>query len=143
MAKKLTKKQEVYIDEKMHGRDPSVILGDVRSCDRSESTQVALREQQDQLAQEVNITRADVVQGFLDAINRAKLQAEPATEIAGWKEIGKLLGHYAPEIKKVQLTDGQETILRKLEGMSTAELLSLAQRKRELVINGEAQRVPE
>ena len=128
--KPLTERQQEYVDLKMTGRSPSVILGNVRDIDKNENVQLVLSEARDNLSAEVQITRADVVEGILGAINRAKLQAEPATEIAGWKEIGKILGHYAPEVKKVQLTDGEDTIVRKLESLTTQELLQLVQKKR-------------
>lgn len=143
--KPLTKKQQTYIDEKMMGRSPSVLLGNVQDCDNSKRTQEELAKQQQLLALDVGITRQDVVNGIMEAINRAKLQAEPATEIAGWKEIGKILGHYAPEVKKVVLTDDQDKVIRKLESLTTAELLALAEQKKQLgigiTINGEATRV--
>lgn len=143
--KPLTPKQAAYVEEKLMGRSPSVILGNVQDCDNSTNVQSALAVQQTILAEQVQISRQDVVQGILDAINRAKLQAEPATEIAGWKEIGKILGHYAPETKKVVFTDDQDKVVRKLESMSTQELLEMVQRKRAIqngtTIDGEATRL--
>lgn len=132
MKAKLSKRQKTYVDETMMGRNPSVLLGVVRDCDRSANTQRELQIQQALLSEETGITRQDVVNGIKDAIERAKLQAEPATEIAGWREIGKILGHYAPETKKVLLTDDQDRVVRKLESMTTQELLEMVERKRQI-----------
>jgi len=145
--KPLTPIQEAYVNEKMMGRPPSVLLGrSAEGCAASETVQRELAIQQRILAEEVQISRRDVVEGILAAINRAKLQAEPATEIAGWREVGKILGHYAPETKKVMLTDDQDKIVRKLESMSTAELLQMVERKRIIrqgaTIDGESKQVP-
>ena len=145
MTKPLTKKQQAYIDAKLTGRSVSSLLGDTSDCKKSVVVQTELKVQQALLAEEVEITRADVVQGIKDAIERARLQAEPATEIRGWVEIGKILGHYAPETKKLLLSDDQDRVIRKLESLSTAELLALADKKKALTqgatIDGEATRV--
>ena len=142
LKKPLTVRQETYIDEKLKGRSPSAILGRVGDCDRSEKVQRELAVQQHLLAEEVEITRADVITGIRGAIDRAKLQAEPATEIAGWREIGKILGHYAPEVKKLTLSDEQDKVVRKLETLSTQELLAMVEKKRQIrnatVMEGES-----
>jgi hypothetical protein len=129
--RKLTEKQKIYVNEKMMGRKPSVILGFVRDCDKSPKVQEELAEQQQLLRDETNLTRKDVVQGLLDAINRAKMQAEPATEIAGWKEVGRILGVYAPERKELVLSQGQDKVLRHLEALPTQELLEMVEKKRQ------------
>ena len=71
------------------------------------------------------IRREDVINGVLDAIDRARLEGEPNTEIQGWKEVAKLMGYYAPEVLKVQLTDDQARWQKQFEGMSDEELLKL------------------
>ena len=143
--KPLTERQQTYVDETMMGRSASILLGEVSDCRRSESTQRELQVQQALLSEEVGITRLDVVNGIRDAIERARVQAEPATEIAGWREIGKILGHYAPETRKVLLTDDQDRVVRKLESMTTQELLEMVERKRQIrqgvTYDGQAQTV--
>lgn len=70
------------------------------------------------------MTMKRVMQGFLDAIEQAKMMAEPATQIAGWREIGKMCGYYAPEVKRIDLNvSGQ--IVGRLESLSDAELLKV------------------
>lgn len=135
MKKPLTKRQATYIDEKMAGRNPSVILGDVKDLNKNPKVQRELQVQQQLLAEEVEISRADVLRGLQAAINRAQVQAEPATEIAGWKEIAKILGYYAPEKKQLVLSEGQDKLLRRLEALPTEELLKLAERRRTLLLD--------
>lgn len=137
----MTERQKQWVDLKMTNRPVSAILGRAADCERSEVAQAHLKEARKELQDITQITRADVVQGILEAINRAKQQSEPSTEINGWKEIGKLLGHYAQEKERQSLTDDQNMVLRKLETLSTAELLKLAAKKKALTIDGEAQRV--
>jgi len=135
MKKPLTKRQATYVDEKLAGRNPSVILGRVEDLNKNPKVQRELQVQQQLLAEEVEISRADVLRGLQAAINRAQVQAEPATEIAGWKEIAKILGYYAPEKKQLVLSEGQDKLLRKLESLPTEELLKLAERRRALLLD--------
>ena len=95
--------------------------------------QQALKEARDELSSAAQISRADVLDGFMEAINLARLAADPQAMIKGWTEVGKMLGYYAPEVKKVEITDNQKRLQSKFEAMSDEELLR--------VIEGEAERV--
>jgi hypothetical protein len=101
---------------------------------KSSMVQSILDEARANLRRASNIKKADVVLGVLDAIDRAKLAGEPNTEINGWKEVAKLLGHYAPEVKRIDLTLTQGRIKSKFEQMSDEELFELASRN---VLEGE------
>jgi len=83
------------------------------------------------------VTRNDVLKGFKEAIEDAKLLGDPATQIRGWTEIGKMCGFYAPEEKKVTLSLESVDLARKIDSMSTEELLELAQQDTLEVIEGE------
>ncbi len=72
------------------------------------------------------IRREEVVAALLLAIERAKMQGNPAAEITGWREVAKLLGHYAPEVHKVELTDDLARLKKQYEAMSDAELARIA-----------------
>ena len=50
---------------------------------------------------QTGLTRDHVVTGLQEAISDAKLQGDCTAQIAGWREIGKILGIYAPVEKKV------------------------------------------
>lgn len=74
----------------------------------------------------VNITKEDVVFGMREAIDRARILAEPATEIIGWKEIAKLLGYDSPQKVDINITasiDVLKTHIRAMDDSSLAELL--------------------
>ena len=88
------------------------------------------------------ISRQKVLEGFLDAIEQAKMMADPAVQIAGWREIGKMVGYYAPEVKEVNINIGAKRIVSQLEVMSDAELLELIEKDKE-AIEGAAHRVLE
>jgi phage terminase small subunit len=72
------------------------------------------------------ITRKDVIAGLMDAVQAAA----NATELTmAWKEIGKLLGLYEPEVVKHEHAHkhdvGEKTLLQ-MQQMDTNELLRIA-----------------
>ena len=97
---------------------------------KSEAVQAALREARDELSSAAQITRADVLDGFMEAINLARLSADPQAMIKGWTEVGKMMGYYAPEVKKLEITGNQKRLQSKFEAMSDEDLMR--------VIDGEA-----
>lgn len=72
------------------------------------------------------ITREQVTQGLMEAIQDAKTLEEPNTQINGWRELGRLHGLYEPEEKKVTLSAEKSEQVRQIEEASVDELLDLA-----------------
>lgn len=143
MARKITPQQDVYVDGIMSGLS-AVAAGKAAGYSdatarqlapgRAQAVQQTLDEARQALARATNIRKKDVIMGVLDAIDRARLAGEPNTEINGWKEVAKLMGYYAPEVKKIDLTVTQGNLKSKFEQMSDQELLELASRS---VIEGD------
>lgn len=73
-----------------------------------------------------DITRRKVIDGIVEAIDMARVQADPTCMISGWKEIGKLCGHYEPTKTQLVITFQGRATLDKLERMSDDELLRLS-----------------
>lgn len=71
------------------------------------------------------MSRQRVMNGMLEAIEMAKLMAEPSSMIAGWREIGKICGYYAPVEHKVKVDVTGNIMLDKLNALSDAELLNI------------------
>lgn len=71
----------------------------------------------------MQITREDVVAGYQDAIQMAKLVADPQAMIAGWKETAKILGLDAPARVDINLKASIEVQEQQIRTMSTTELL--------------------
>lgn len=69
------------------------------------------------------LSRDDVVSGFMDAVNAAGSSTELTQ---AWREIGKMLGHYAPELH-LHNHSVENMTLNKLESMPEQELLELAE----------------
>ena len=74
------------------------------------------------------ITRQKVMDGMLEAIDMARMEADPTAMIAGWREIGKICGYYAPVEHKVKVDVTGNVIVNKLNSLSDAELLQIIQR---------------
>lgn len=75
----------------------------------------------------VGMTRKRVMEGLLEAVELAKLMAEPAAMVSGWREIGKMCGYYEPVKKTIDVTLNGNVVLDRLEKLSDAELLKLIQ----------------
>ena len=90
------------------------------------------------LASTTQISRLNVIEGIIDGIEMARMQGDSGNVIKGWTEVGKILGHYAPEVKRVELSVDQAATLSKLSALSDEELLRLSQQE---VIEGECETV--
>ena len=73
------------------------------------------------------MTRQKVMDGMLEAIEMAKMMAEPSSMIAGWREIGKICGYYAPVEHRVKVDVSGNVIVDRLNRLSDAELLKIIQ----------------
>ena len=77
------------------------------------------------LARELEITRSDVVRGFLDAFEMARTDRQPGVMVSSMAAIAKLLGMYALETKRVGLSAGQGAVQANFAAMNDAQLLAL------------------
>ncbi len=129
----LTEKQAIFVEEVLSGTDldKAAEHAGYKGHERGQvvhktvAVQKALRSARDELSSAAQISRADVIDGIMEAINLARLGADPATMVKGWTEIGKMLGHYAPEVKRLEITDNQKRLQSKFTAMSDAELLQV------------------
>lgn len=111
---------------------------DVRTGDQTlvfnkPEVQAAIRYLNQKYEAAAQMSRKRVMEGFLTAIEQARMQADPGVQIAGWREIGKMCGYYAPEVKQVNVNVTTSRLVGQLETMTDAELLSLAEKDREVI----------
>lgn len=71
------------------------------------------------------ITKEDVVFGMRDAIDRARILAEPMTEIVGWEKIAKLLGYDTPQKVDINITASLDVLKNQVKSLPDAELAKL------------------
>lgn len=70
------------------------------------------------------MTRKKVMDGFLEAAEMARLQADPTAMTGAWREIGKMCGYYEPVKKTIDINvNGQ--ITQKVERLDDATLLKI------------------
>ncbi len=91
--------------------------------------------------EKANVTRDEVLEGFKDAIQDAKLLGDPHAQIKGWSEIGKMCGFYAAEKKEIHLSREPTVLEQQLADLSTEGLLELAGHDSLEVIEGEFEHV--
>lgn len=71
------------------------------------------------------MTRKRVMDGMLEAIEMAKMQADSGVMVAGWREVGRMCGYYAAEKKVIDINITAKRAVDKLEALSDAELLEM------------------
>ena len=87
---------------------------------------LAIYNEEKRLFQEAaQISRKDVLDGMKEAIEMGKLMAEPHAVIAGWREIGKILGYYATVSTQINVNHTGTVLIDRMNKMSDAELLAL------------------
>ncbi len=75
-------------------------------------------------AEKLHITRDKVYTGLMDAIDQAKIMADPTAQIAGWREVAKIAGLYEETPNKDKsLTDMQKVALNRFKEMTDDEIL--------------------
>lgn len=72
----------------------------------------------------VQMTRKRVMEGFLEAAEMAKIQADPTSMTGAWREVGKMCGYYEP-VKKTIDINVNGTITQKVERLDDATLLAI------------------
>ena len=71
------------------------------------------------------LRREDVIEGLKESIEMAKLMSEPATMIAGWREIGKLCGFYEPKKVDLNINVNGSVVMERMNKMTDADLLKI------------------
>lgn len=72
----------------------------------------------------VQMTRQRVMEGFLEAADMAKLQADPTALTGAWREVGKMCGYYEP-VKKTIDININGVITQKVERIDDETLLAI------------------
>lgn len=93
---------------------------------RNENIQQILSDARNEIQDLTTIKRLDVLNMFMDAINMARTMADPANMINGADKICKMMGYYAPETKRIELTMDQDRLHTKIKQLSDQELMEMA-----------------
>ncbi len=140
----MSKKSKKFVEARARGltrreaAEAAGVAGDGSSTEQLPSVQEELAKIRQQMAVDSGVTRETIVQGLIDAAALAKLMGEPASMVAAWRELGKLLGHYAPEVKKIEKGINKRDLLGAMDTLTDEELLRLRGGK---VIEGDFKRI--
>lgn len=149
MARDLTDKQKKYVNSRARGlpREQSAILagygeaeGNWKRVEESPNVQEELAKIRSETAANIGITKDDVAQMLYSAYTMAVATGDAQAIVAAARELGKLLGHYAPTVNKTLIGYDKEGIKKALADMSDEELYKLAHAR---TIDGTAKREPE
>ena len=131
----LTEKQEALVEGILDGKskcEAALAAGYAHASSgptvsRNEVVQAALADRREELSSSTQITRVGVLNGILDAIEMARLNGEPLTMLTGYRDISKMMGYNAPEVKKLEVTTSQGRLRHKMQSLSDEDLLRLSE----------------
>ena len=135
----LTEKQAEFVDAKMLGLNTyaagELVNGNGHDKMNSKNVVAEIEAARAHIADLTTLKRLDVIQGIMESIDMARMMSDPGIMIKGWTEVAKILGHYAPEVKQINISHNQGKIRAKYEALSDEELLAIAEGVQ--VIDGE------
>lgn len=144
MKKKLTPQQSRYVNERAKGatKTQSALVAGYApeadggtSAEDSPTVQQQLAKIRKEIAENAGISKEDVVAMLISAADMAKTLADPQGMVAAARELGKMLGFYAPEVKKVTHGLDKNSLRAVLDEMTDDDLIRLANAK---AIEGES-----
>lgn len=128
---KLTPQQRIFVDCRLAGmnrRQSAIKAGYTNpnvhayTVEKSPAVVHAMQMGRRMAAAKVKITKEDVLQGFKDAVTSA---ANSQDLVNAWREIGKMIGAYEPEVVK-HIHKKEDITEQKLDDMNTRELIELS-----------------
>ena len=91
----------------------------------NDNVQKALQARQSADATRLSIKRENILAQLVEAVELAREQSNPMGMITGLREIGKMLGFYAVETKRVEFSNAGEGTMKRLSQMTDAELVEM------------------
>lgn len=147
----LTDQQRIFVEAIIKGKSPSTAARMAGYAQpesqgylilKSPKVQEAVRYLHKKHEKVADMSRKKVMDGLLEAIEIAKMQADAGVMVSGWREIGKMCGYYAPEVKKIDINITAKRVVDKLETLSDEDLLQMVEESQSF-IEGEATAVLE
>src|SRR5690606_20870408 len=87
----------------------------------------AISAERDEYAKASGVTKKKVIDGMLEAIDMAKIKADPIAMISGWREVGRMCGFYEPTKHKVEVSVNGQLMMQRIQSMTDEELLALVE----------------
>lgn len=133
----LTERQRLFIKHLVHDKLPNGAAARAAGYSPTSASMIAsellrnpkvvaaIAEEREAYAKASGMTKQKVIDGFAEAIDLARIKADPIAMIAGWREIGKMCGFYEPTKAELRVTVQGKVMLDRLNQMSDAQLLEL------------------
>jgi phage terminase small subunit len=86
----------------------------------------AIAVEREEFARASQMTKKKVIDGFMEAIDMARLKADPMVMVAGWREVAKMCGFYEPTKHKLEVSVNGQVVIQKLQQLNDEQLLALA-----------------
>jgi ribosomal protein S25 len=142
--RKLSEKQKGYAENVTRGlsKDRSAIMAGATTdavpyFDASPTVQEEIARIRKEVQKNTKITREEVVEMFMEAAGFARILGDSMGLIAAAREVGKMLGYYAPEVKKTLHGIDEAGLKKALKDMNDDDLYKLANAR---TIEGESVR---
>lgn len=142
------RRREIYVQKRALGmpqdraaEDAGLTIKQARLFEQSPLFEKLYKDAVAKADEEFQFSLNDVLKGFKHAVEVAEKISEPASIVAGWREIAKIMGYYAPERKILHLTAEGELMVSSMKQLPDHELMKLAEQGVR-VIEGEAKRLP-
>lgn len=132
----LTPRQEAYVEARAKGMN-CVQAAQAAGCpfpnvqgyqlEKNKNVISALQKAWARAEKAADISKKQVMEGMLDAIQQAKLLADPTAQIAGWREVAKMCGYYEPKKVQLEVSVSAKRMFSQFEALSDEELLRIAE----------------
>lgn len=133
---KLTPRQRLFVDEYVLCNNASEAA---RRAGYSERTaraiaceiltkpdvQEAIRAVKAENAARLDLTRQDVLAGILEAIEMARVMADPTAMLAGYRDLARMCGFNEPEVHRVEASASASAVVARFVAMTDDELAAL------------------
>lgn len=126
-SKILTSNQQAAVDAVLTGKPPSAVVSNSTQTLRSEAVKAEIAAARAEVSDLTTLRRLDVIEGIMDGIGVSRMMSDGGNVIRGWVEIGKILGHYAPEVKNINLNLSHQRLRSKFEELSDEDLLRIVE----------------
>ena len=130
-------KRKIMADAILEGATPSEAarLADMHPASastvlKSEDIKGYLAKAREEIEEISTMKRCDVLNLLIEAIDMARTLADPAQMINGADKIAKMMGYYAPETKRIELTGDAQVLSNRLRTMSDQDLLEMVSKRR-------------
>ena len=133
--KPLTKRQKAFVEHLSHpGITPKQAAGlagfkapltSAHDLVKRPNVQQAIRDKQKRWAIEGKVSKEEVIEGFKEAFDVARLKAEPLAMVASYREIARVMGYYEDGKVKVTVDASGKVQYETLINMTEEQLLEI------------------